>query len=73
MKKSSWEVNSHSASQEKPEISLPCSQGPATNPYPEPDESSPQLLTYIPKIHSNVILPSTHISSDWHLPFRFSD
>jgi len=29
----------------EPEGSLPCSQGPATDPYPEPDESSPQFAT----------------------------
>jgi hypothetical protein len=25
----------------EPQGSLPCSQGPATGPYPEPDESKP--------------------------------
>jgi hypothetical protein len=29
----------------EPEGLLPCSQQPATGPYPEPDESSPHLLT----------------------------
>jgi hypothetical protein len=29
----------------EPEGSLQCSQQPATDPYPEPDESSPKLLT----------------------------
>jgi hypothetical protein len=29
----------------EPESSLPCSQQPATDPYPEPDESSPQFST----------------------------
>jgi len=28
---------------------------------------------YLPKIHSNVILPSTLKSSEWYFPFRFSD
>jgi hypothetical protein len=42
-----WEADSHSAAQKKiscfltePEGLLPCSQKPATRPYPEPAESS---------------------------------
>jgi len=34
---------------------IQCLQDPATDPYPESDESSPQL-PYFPKIHSNIIL-----------------
>jgi hypothetical protein len=32
----------------EPEGSLPCSQGPATGPYPEPDSSSPYPPTRFP-------------------------
>jgi hypothetical protein len=32
----------------EPEVSLPCSQEPATGPYPETDESSPHLSTLFP-------------------------
>jgi hypothetical protein len=40
----------------EPENSLPCSQEPSTDPYPEPDQSTP---SYLSKIHSNIILPPT--------------
>jgi len=33
----------------KPEGSLPCSQDPATDPYPEPDASNPHITTLYPK------------------------
>jgi hypothetical protein len=47
----------------EPEGSLPCSQQSITGSYHEPDESSPQLPTfppYCPKIHFNIIFPSTN-------------
>jgi len=33
----------------EPESSLPCSQEPATGPYPDPDASSLHLPTLFPK------------------------
>jgi hypothetical protein len=42
-------------------------------PYPEPDEPSPHLPTLFSRIRSNIILPSTPTSSEWSLPFGFSD
>jgi hypothetical protein len=59
----------HSASQEfpspvtEPKVRLPCSQEPATGPYPDPDES----------INFNIISPSTHDSSKRSLPPRLSN
>jgi len=41
----------------EPEGSLPCSQDPATGPYPEPDESSPHLPTLL-LLRSILTLPS---------------
>jgi hypothetical protein len=54
MEQSPSEANSLSASQEifrlfmEPEVSIPCSQVPATGPSPEPDESSPHLPILFP-------------------------
>jgi hypothetical protein len=53
----------------EPDISLLCSQYPATGLCPEPDKSSP----YFPKIYSNIIFQSTPVSSEWFLPIGFSD
>jgi hypothetical protein len=39
----------------EPEGSLPS----ATGPYPEPNESNAHPKPYFPKIHLNVVLPST--------------
>jgi hypothetical protein len=57
----------------EPEGSLPCSQQPATGTSPEQDASNPHFPPpHLPKISSNIILPSTPRSSGWSLHFRFS-
>jgi hypothetical protein len=43
--------------------SLPCSQQPATGPYPEPDASSPHSPNLFPNVHSNSVFPSMSKSS----------
>jgi hypothetical protein len=52
----------------EPEGSSPYSHQPATGPYPEPTEPTP----YLPKIHSDLILPSTPWSSEWSISFWLS-
>jgi len=63
----SWEANTHSARQEtfmEPKPSFPRSEEPNNGPYPEPDESSPQLLTpflwciLVLSSHLHLLLPS---------------
>jgi hypothetical protein len=49
----------------------PESQVSATDPYPEPTESTPPPAN-LPKIHSDTILPSTTRSSEWSLSFGLS-
>jgi len=57
-----WKADSHPAFQKypafvmEPEGSFPCSQMPATGPYPEPAESSRPIDPCLAKVHLNVIL-----------------
>jgi len=51
----------------EPEALLPCSQRPATDPYPKPD--SPCFL----KSHFSLLLPYTPRSFKWSHPFMLSD
>jgi len=44
----SYEADSDSGLLWNPKVHLPCSQEPTTSPYPEPDESIPQLPTLFP-------------------------
>ena len=73
----SREANRFSASQEIPRIlwnpqgSLPHSQVPATCPYPEPARSNPYPNIPLPKIHLNIILPSTSGFPQWSFSLRF--
>jgi len=58
----------------EPEGSLPCSQGPATGPYPERDASIPQPHAhYYFKIHFSIIFGSAPVPRKWYIPFKFSD
>ena len=52
------------------EISLPCSQQPATYPHPEADPIH-ALSSYLLKIHFNITLPSTPSLPSGLFPSRF--
>ena len=54
----------------EPEGSSPYSQVPAICPYPEP--TSVSTPSHFPKIHLNIILPSTSGSPQWSANFRLS-
>jgi hypothetical protein len=57
----------------EPEVSLSCSQEPATSPYGERDASSPRLHSQLLKDTFYIILPSTPRSPKWSLSFRVAD
>jgi len=55
----------------EPEASLPCSQEPAYGPFPEPDESSPQLPTLFLLRSTHIMFSSKASYSELSLPFIF--
>jgi len=57
----------------EPEVSLPCSQYPATGPCPESDKSNLRFPLYFFKIRSDIILPSTPTSSEVVSSLQLSD
>jgi len=57
----------------KPKGSLPSSQEPTTGPYPKPANLVHTSPSYLPKFHSNIILPSTPRSSKCSLLFSFTE
>jgi hypothetical protein len=56
----------------EPELSLSCSQEPATGPYPELCECIPHTLVIFPCNPFNITLTSTPKVSHWSLSFKFS-
>jgi hypothetical protein len=57
----------------QPEGSLPWSQEPATGRCPETNGPVHNFPQYLFKIHFNLILPSTSVSSKSSLLFRLFD
>jgi len=53
-----------------PEFSFSCSQGTATENYPESNEVSPHPQTIF-RNHFNIIIASTHSPHKWFIYFRF--
>jgi hypothetical protein len=72
---SSWEANSYSSCQEiarvlwNPTVHYRVHKSPPLVPVLK--QMYPVRRFYVPKIHSNIILPSTRRSWQWSLPFRF--
>jgi len=57
----------------EPEGSLPCSQEPATSPYPESHESNPQFSPYVLMNYLNIILSSMPRPPKIFSSFQVSD
>jgi len=57
----------------EPEDSLPWSQSPPLVPILSQMNPVQTLPHYFPKIRSNIIFPTTPISSKWSFPFRSSN
>jgi hypothetical protein len=55
----------------EPEVSLPCLQGSATDPYSEPDKFSHYPQTQFFKMQFNIISSSAPRSPKWCVHFRF--
>jgi hypothetical protein len=55
----------------QPEGSIPCSQEPSTDPYPEPHQSNPHH-PILSEIHPNIVHPPTSRSSQSSLSFWLS-
>jgi len=78
-KSPSWEANSHSVSQgilhpsQILKVHYRVHNSPPLVPIPIQMHPVHTFLPYFPKIHFNIIFPSTPRYSEWSLPFRFSD
>jgi hypothetical protein len=79
MEQSPWEINSHSASQDiscllcNQKVHYRVNNSPPMVPILSQMNPVHIFTPYFPKIHSNIILPSTPRCTEWSFPFRFSN